>query len=34
VRWSFTHYLNIAHPSFATPTGRPVAGRAIAPAAA
>ena len=34
VRWSFTHYLNIAHPSFATPTGRPVADRAIAPAAA
>ena len=21
VRWSFTHYLNIAHPSFATPAG-------------
>ena len=34
VRWSFTHYLNIAHPSFATPAGRPVADRAIAPAAA
>jgi hypothetical protein len=31
VDWSFGHYLNIAHPSFAAATGSaaPAAGRAV-----
>jgi flavin-dependent dehydrogenase len=33
VRWSFTHYLNIAHPSFALGTGAPAAAPALSAAA-
>ena len=33
VRWSFTHYLNIAHPSFAGPAPGPAPARALTAAA-
>jgi menaquinone-9 beta-reductase len=33
VRWSFTHYLNIAHPSFAAPAGEPATAPTLSAAA-